>query len=131
MTQILNEQQTNEALQLLRDKLEKVAPLAAKALNEHQPLGVNPKVGVVATVIGMSAAAGVQKAVIAKRTAGFFANSVISSFKAARKAYRELDSAYETMVRNMKAGSSNAPDKKVVEALKEAVEAHKLDIQNQ
>ena len=127
---ILNEQKTNEALQALRDKLEKVAPLAAKALNEHQPLGVNPKVGIAANVIGAAAATGVQKAVIAKRTAGFFLNSVVSSFKAARKAYKDMDSDYETMVRNLKAGSST-PDKKIVEALKEAVEKHEIDIQNQ
>jgi hypothetical protein len=108
MNNILNESKTNEALQVLRDRLEKVAPLAAKAINQHQPLGVNPKVGVAATVIGTAAAVGVQKTIIAKRTAGFFVNSVISSFKQARKAFHEMDDAYETMVRNMKADTTES-----------------------
>jgi len=132
MNTILNETKSAEALQALREKLSKIAPLAAQAINEHQPLGVNPKVGIAATVIGTAAAVGVQKAIIAKRTGSFFLSSVVKSFKDARKAFREMDKLYETMVRNLKTETviSTPLTKEQVDEIKTAVEAGKLDIQN-
>jgi hypothetical protein len=110
VNKILNEKQTEEMMNVLREKFGKIAPHAAEAINMHQPFNVNPKVGIVATVAGMvvgnAAAKTVENAIKTKKTVSFFSKSivkgVIDSYKAARKEYTDMELAYETMVRNLK-----------------------------
>ena len=103
MSAIPNEKMQSELLANLRERLNAVAGAAKEAINQHQPLGVSAKVGEVANVVGATAALGVQKVVTAKRTVSFFFNSVAKSFLDTRKQYKKLDEAYETMLRNLKA----------------------------
>lgn len=99
---INNEKMQAELLQALREKMNKVAPEAAAAISEDQPLGASPKVGVAGRIIGVAAAAAVQRGIIAKRTGMFFFKEVKRAFTQTRESFQALDQVYTTMVQNIK-----------------------------
>lgn len=103
MSKILNEVKTAEAMKKLAEKFNSVVDKAKAAINEHQPLGVSPKIGKAAGVIGSSAALGVEKAVVAKKSVSFFFKTVIKSYADTRAAFNEANKTYETMRDNLKA----------------------------
>jgi len=142
MTNVPNEKVQSELLSSLAKLVNVVAEKAKTAVNEFQPLGVPAKIGKAGEAIGSSAALGVQQVVIAKKSVGFFFKSIGKAYKDTREACIKADKVYKDVLRNVKAEVpkavepevvlpvTSAPTQEQVVALKEAVEAHKVDVQN-
>lgn len=109
MSKIPNEKEQANLLESLAEKLKPYTEKAKAAINEHQPLGVSPKVGQAAHAIGATLALGVQQAVIARKSVTFFTKSIVKAYSDTRKGFTEAEKLYETMRNNIKKEVPPAP----------------------